>query len=321
MVLLAIERLVVRYDGGRPAVDGFDLQLDRGQTFGLLGPSGAGKSTVGHATIAMLPASARTSGQVRVDGVSWLQAAERRALRGHVVAHVAQSPAAALNPSMKIGRQVAEVVALRERWRRPAARDFAVARLEEVGLSSAAVDAWPHELSGGQQRRAVLAMALATDPALLVADEPTASLDALLRSEMAALLAGLVAQRRLALLLITHDVELAAALCDRFGVLAAGRLIERGHMRPFAPRHPYTASLADAAGILADGVGQTLSSLVADHRSSAPSFRRTDIGCGYAGACPWGQSRCREQAPPWNDGARCFFPLHGHQGEAPSNSD
>ena len=216
----------------------------------LIGASGAGKSTVGWAIVGLLPAVARARGRVIVDGVDMLSASEsqRVALRGWRVGHVPQSPAAALNPAQRVGAQVVEAVALRDKLSRAAARAFAVARLREVGLPSESATAWPHQLSGGQQRRAVIAMALATDPALLVADEPTASLDPLLRADVARLFRRLKDDRRLALVLITHDVRLAVELCDEAVVLLQGQTVERCGLHPLVPRHPYTVQLAATSG-------------------------------------------------------------------------
>ncbi len=329
-MLLSIEDLSVRYGSSgahdaKVAVRRFDLRLRQGESYALLGPSGAGKSTVGLAALGLLPPSAQATGRVRVDDVDLLTTSDAALdqRRGWRIAHVGQSPAAALNPSLRIGIQVSEAVAIRQRWSRRVARDFAAARLAEVGLDAPTADAWPHELSVGQMRRVVLAMALATDPALLIADEPTSSLDTLRRVEISVLLARLVKARGLALLLITHDVGAAVALCERFGVLADGQLIEQGATRPFRPLHPYTALLASSAlGEPEDGDFRDAAPVVpADDRSSSPSFRRVHRGCGYRALCDRAEPRCGMHTPPWNGRVRCFVVPDGREREAPADAE
>ena len=236
------------YGGTTCAVSDVTLDIGRGESVALLGPSGAGKSTVGLAMMGLLPAPAVISGEVIVHGVDMCRAAERdRApIRGWRVAHMGQSPSAALNPARRIGDQVAEAMALRHRWGRSARVRFARTRLAEVGLDGSMVDAWPHELSGGQMRRAAFAMALATDPDVLIADEPTVDLDTVRRNEIARLLAEASRRRGLSLVVITHDVALACALCDSMAVLLEGRVVERAPTRPVTSRHPYVRSVLEA---------------------------------------------------------------------------
>ena len=228
--MLSIRQLTVAYGSAAPAVEGIDLDIAAGESWALVGPSGAGKSTIGLACLGLWPPTARVTGTVRIDDVDLIADSEdaRVRVRGTRIAHVGQSPSASLNPAMRIGTQVAEVVGLRQRLDRSARYAFARARLAEVGLDDTYVLKWPHELSGGEQRRAVLAMALATDPALLVADEPTANLDTLNRAEVVRLLGRLQQDRGLGVLLITHDLRLAEALTDRVAVLRDGHIVEAG---------------------------------------------------------------------------------------------
>ncbi len=248
LVRLAFDHLSVAYRPGRWSVEDVTFAVEPGRSVALVGASGAGKSTLGHAALGLLNA-ATIQGHVRVDGLDLLSASEpdRLAVRGRRVAHAAQDAAGALNPSLRVGDQVAEVVALRDGLGRAARRAWAVERFEEVGLPRSAVSAWPHELSGGQQRRAVLAMALAGDPKLLVADEPTANLDTIRTAEIIGLLRRLQATRGLGLLLITHDLRVAFALADDWAVLVDGKLVEFSTGCPRSPAHPYTRSLIAAA--------------------------------------------------------------------------
>lgn len=255
MALLAFEDLSIDY-GGSPAVEAVTFAVCPGEAWALLGPSGSGKSTLGLAAIGLLPATATVRGQVRVDGLDLaaLPVAGRAAVRGWRVAYLFQSPRASFNPALRIGTQVVEAVAVRRRLGRRARRALAEARLAEVGLDPDCARAWPHQLSGGQIQRAALAMALATDPALLIADEPTASLDTIRQAEIVALLAHLRETRGLALLVITHDVGLSVSLCSQAIMLHEGRVVEKGPLNGLlrSPQHPYTVRWVEAASPRAD---------------------------------------------------------------------
>jgi len=236
MSLLEIERLSVRY-GSDTALEDVSLRVAAGEVVGLVGRSGSGKSTLAAAVSALLPDEAEIAGAVRIDGRPVSPAA-----RGRLVGTIFQEPATALNPALTVGGQVAEVLragGLRDRRRRDAA---VAALLSRVGL---AIDPgrYPHDLSGGQRQRVGIAMAIAAGSKLLVADEPTAALDPVARDEIAGLLRRLVAQERIGLLLVSHDLPLVAGLADRIAVLDAGRLVEEG---PAAGRlrRPASATLA-----------------------------------------------------------------------------
>ncbi|MEL7238703.1 MAG: ATP-binding cassette domain-containing protein [Planctomycetota bacterium] len=246
MARLEIDRLRVDYGGERPAVDEVTFTIPSGEARALVGASGAGKSTIGMAALGLVDRSAVVEGHVRVDSTDMLtRGPAARAKRGRVISHMGQTPEAMFNPSRRVGVQITEVVRLDRRLSKRANRDLLASRLDEVGLTPDHGQAWPHQLSGGQLRRAALAMALAVDPMLLVADEPTASLDPLHAREVVMLLARLRAQRKLGLLLITHDLAVAAALCSSAIVLKEGRLVEAG---PWAQlEQPYSLALVAAA--------------------------------------------------------------------------
>ena len=299
-----IDDLTVAYGPGLPALEGFGLRMGPADAVALVGPSGAGKSTVALASLGLLPDGVIRSGTVRIDDVDLLRAgdADRARIRGWRVGWVGQSPSAALNPGRRVGDQVIEAVAWRRRLGRAARRVLAETRLAEVGLEARIADAWPHELSGGQQRRVVIAMALATDPAVLVADEPAASVDPLGRAQIRTLLAGIRARRSLALLLITHDLDLAAALCNRRIVLYAGRIIEDDSRPPWRSRHPYTAA-AEAA----------VARRSVEQRGEVGLTSTWTQGCAYRPHCPHAASAC-DQVPPLVDGVRCVRPGPGAVG-------
>jgi microcin C transport system ATP-binding protein len=256
MTFLSVENLSVCF-GDRHVVEGVSFQLDRGETLALVGESGSGKTLTALSLLQLLPPGARNdTGQIKLGGQSVLDADPEtlRRMRGGVAGMVFQEPMTSLNPLHRIGRQVAEAVRTHRRMPRAALRARVISLLEQAGFDDAAhrLDAFPHQLSGGQRQRAMIAMALANDPALLIADEPTTALDVTIQAQILALLAGFKASRGLALLLITHDLAIVRRYADRVCVMQAGRIVEAGPAsRIFAaPEHPYTRMLlaAEPAG-------------------------------------------------------------------------
>ncbi|MEU7031094.1 ABC transporter ATP-binding protein [Streptomyces sp. NPDC046275] len=298
--VLEIDRLTLRLPDGRaarPLLDGVSLTVAPGETVGLVGESGSGKSVACRSVLGLLPGAARATGEVRVAGrdVLTLGRADLAALRAREVAMVFQDPRASVNPLRRVGDFVTE--GLRATGV-PAAR--ATARAEEllaaVGIRDprGALRRRPHELSGGMLQRVVIAAALAGDPALLVADEPTTALDVTTQAEIIAILTRLQAERGTGLLFVTHDLELAAALCDRVYVMYAGRIVETGRTGDLfdRPRHPYTAGLLSCTPRL-------------DPDAPAPrplagrpvSVAEAPPGCAFAARCPHAQPRCTEEVP------------------------
>ena len=254
--VLRIEDLSVEYDAGdRPGgggrvigVDRFSLAVGRDEVMGLAGPSGCGKTTVVAAIMRLLgPAARITSGRVLVGGrdVLTLEAGELRRLRWREIAIVPQAAMNVLNPVMTIGEQIADVLTTHDGLRRRTARERTAKLLESVGISSDRLRAYPHQLSGGQRQRVVIAMALALRPRLLVLDEPTTALDVVVQREIMELVLDLKARLSFSVLLITHDLSLMAGVCDRIGVMEAGRLVEEGPARRIltSPAHPATLAL------------------------------------------------------------------------------
>jgi peptide/nickel transport system ATP-binding protein len=255
--LLEFRDTTVRYATSRgpvPAVRGVDLTLDAGQTLGIAGESGSGKSTLALAVLRLLPRTAAVGGQILLDGndVAAMSWGELRAVRWAGASVVFQGAMHALNPVRRVADQIAEPILLHSSTRDVDAR---VRRLlDRVGLPARRARAYPHELSGGQRQRVMIAMALACDPRLVIADEPTTALDVMVQAQVLDLLAELVDERDVGLVMISHDLSVLARTCQRLAVMYAGRIVECGPSRDVIDRaaHPYTAALAGAFPTIGD---------------------------------------------------------------------
>ncbi len=251
MTLVSVNDLTVRF-GDHVVVNRVGFTLDRGETLALVGESGSGKSMSALSLLQLLPPGAASSGQISIDGQTVIGAPDRmlRRLRGGTAGMVFQEPMTSLNPVTRIGKQIAEAIQLHRPMRPDAVRDRVVALLNEVGFPDAAnrLDALPHQLSGGQRQRVMIAMALANDPALLIADEPTTALDVTIQAQILKLLAAAKAARGLALLLISHDLAIVRRYADRVCVMKDAEIVESGTVAEVfdAPRHPYTRMLLGA---------------------------------------------------------------------------
>ena len=251
MSLVSVEDLTVRF-GDRVVVNRASFTLDRGETLALVGESGSGKSMTALSLLQLLPPGAACSGRVTIDGQSAIGAPDRmlRQLRGGTAGMVFQEPMTSLNPLTRIGKQIAEAIELHRPMRPDAVRDRVVGLLNEVGFPDAAqrLDALPHQLSGGQRQRVMIAMALANDPALLIADEPTTALDVTIQAQILKLLAAEKSARGLALLLISHDLAIVRRYADRVCVMKDSEIVEAGPVAEVfdAPAHPYTRMLLAA---------------------------------------------------------------------------
>jgi microcin C transport system ATP-binding protein len=251
MSLVTVEGLTVAF-GSRVVVDRVGFTLDRGETLALVGESGSGKSLTALSLLQLLPPGATCGGHVMVDGQSVIGAGDGllRRLRGGVAGMVFQEPMTSLNPLTRIGKQVAEAVQLHRRVPREAVRARVIELLDEVGFPDASqrLDAFPHQLSGGQRQRVMIAMALANDPALLIADEPTTALDVTIQAQILKLLAAEKSARGLALLLISHDLAIVRRYADRVCVMKDGVVVEAGAVSAVfdKPNHRYTKMLLAA---------------------------------------------------------------------------
>lgn len=281
------------------AVDGLSFTLGEGRALALVGESGSGKSTVAAALLGLHRGTgAKVGGTVRVGGIDVATAGpgELRRLRGGVAAMVFQDPLSALDPYYAVGDQIAEVYRVHAGGSRRAARARAVEVLDRVGIPDAArrTRSRPHEFSGGMRQRALLAMALACEPRLLVADEPTTALDVTTQAEVIAILARLRAERGTGMLFVTHDLELASAICDRVYVMYAGRIVEtRTTAELFdRPRHPYTAGLLACTPRIEPGAPAPL-----PIPGRPVSLAEAPPGCSFAARCPHAVARCTEEKP------------------------
>jgi peptide/nickel transport system ATP-binding protein len=300
--LLAIEGLKTRIDtpqGPLRAVDGVDLELRRGECFALVGESGCGKSITALSLMRLLPEAARiAAGQVRLgeQDLLALPEAAMRAVRGRRVAMIFQEPSTALNPVLTVGRQIVEVIERHGEMRGAAARQRALELLEAVGMPDGAqrLDDYPFQLSGGLKQRAMIAAALAVDPEVLIADEPTTALDVTIQAQILDLLAQLQAERGMAVLLITHDLGVVAQMAQRVAVMYAGEIVEVAARESFfrSPQHPYAQKLFDALP-RPDRRGEELAVI----RGQVPPLTRAFQGCRFVERCEHAFQRCRDEAP------------------------
>ena len=281
------------------AVGNVDLEVDRGEILGLVGESGSGKSLSMLAVLGLLPKSAVVGGSVRLDGEDLLGRPERelRKIRGKRIGMIFQDPMTALDPVMTVGAQLIEGIRIHEpQLSRRAARLRAIDLLGQVAIASPEqrIDQYPHEFSGGMRQRVVIAMAIANDPELLIADEPTTALDVTIQAQIVELLDKLRRERNLGLVLITHDLGLVAGLADRVTILYSGKIVERGPVLDvFAEaRHPYTRGLLRAMPSSDD----TLERLVAIE-GTPPSPADRPSGCAFHPRCPAAFSLCAKEEP------------------------
>jgi peptide/nickel transport system ATP-binding protein len=303
MPLLTVTDLEVTLptaQGRRAALRGVSFSLDRGATLGLVGESGCGKSLTALALMGLLPEGARITGSITFDGreLTALDDAAMAALRGDRIGMVFQEPMTALNPVHRIGRQIAESLRLHRGLDASAARAEALRLLERVQLpqARARLDAWPHQLSGGQRQRVVIAIALACGPDLLIADEPTTALDATVQREVLDLLDELKRDSGMALLLISHNLDVMAARVQRLAVMYGGRIVEHGPTRAVfeAPAHPYTRGLFAARPRLGLARGTRLATI----RGRVPALHEMPTGCAFADRCDLAVDACRAAPPP-----------------------
>ncbi|MFD4604646.1 ABC transporter ATP-binding protein [Streptomyces sp. NPDC058464] len=299
--ILRIDDLAVELPGPHGTrtrvVDGVSFDVPRATTVGLIGESGSGKTMTAQAILGLPPEGATLSGRLLWHGEDLLAAgpARRRAVRGREIAMIFQDPLAALNPTQRIARQIGEVPR-RDRLPRAEVNRRVVELLDRVGVPEPErrMRAYPHELSGGLRQRAVIAMALAGNPALLLADEPTTALDVTVQSRILRLLAGIQAADGLAMLLVSHDLRVVSHVGERVVVMYAGRVCERGPARDVLrrPAHPYTAALVRSVPAV-----RTRTAL-ADPLPGAPATpANRPAGCAFHPRCPMARARCRAEPP------------------------
>ncbi|MEM6895823.1 MAG: ABC transporter ATP-binding protein [Pseudomonadota bacterium] len=311
--LLEVDNLAVefRLDGrSQRAVQGVSFTLGRGRTLGVVGESGCGKSVTSLAIMRLVPQPPGhyAGGAIRFDGQDLLQLPERemRRLRGGRIGMIFQEPMTSLNPVYTCGDQIAESLTLQSGLTAKAARERAIDLLDLVGLPSprSRVDDYPHQLSGGQRQRVMIALALANDPDLLIADEPTTALDVTIQAQILDLMADLRERTGAAVLLVTHDLGVVAQTCEDVVVMYAGRIVERAPTQDlFAdPQHPYTIGLMSAVPRIDAAVGR----LTTIPGSVPPPWAHL-TGCRFASRCPLATEKCHREDPPLRD----LSPGHG----------
>ena len=303
-VLLEVRDLSTRFkvDGGEfTAVDGVSFSVEAGKTLGIVGESGCGKSVTSLSIMGLLPKGQGriAGGSIHFDGVdlAGLSAADMRALRGNRIAMIFQEPMTSLNPAFTIGDQLIEAIRCHRPLSHADARAHAIEMLRRVRIPSPEerIDAYPHKLSGGMRQRVMIAMALACEPQLLIADEPTTALDVTIQAQVLELMRALRADTGTAIILITHDLGVIAELADEVAVMYAGRVVERASVaRLFAePQHPYTIGLLGSIPKL-----HVTQERLAAIEGQVPTPTTLTAGCRFAARCPFAEARCLDQVPP-----------------------
>ena len=304
--MLSVTDLRLGFAAGRRtllAVDGISFTISRGETFALLGESGCGKSATAQGLMRLLPAAGRiVGGSVSLDGEDLLALAEAdmRGWRGRRMAMIFQEPATSLNPVLTVGRQIGEVLERHLGLAGAAARERMLDLLRQVGIADPErrLDEYPFQLSGGMKQRVMIAIALAGEPELLIADEPTTALDVTVQAQILDLLAKLQVDRGMGMLLITHDLGVVARMAHRIGVMYTGELVEVASREDFftTPRHPYTQALFAALPEVSRR-GTALTTIP----GQVPSLAAMPAGCRFAERCPQVMPVCRESSPEWRE--------------------
>lgn len=304
--LLEVRDLRTHFDTDRglfKAVDGVSFKVDRGRTVGLVGESGCGKSVTSLSIMGLVT----DTGHVHGDGIIFegrdllkMSKEERRLLRGQKLSMIFQEPMTSLNPVHTIGQQIIEGLRAHVPLSPQAARKRAIEMLELVRIPSAAsrIDDYPHHMSGGMRQRVMIAMALACDPTLLIADEPTTALDVTIQAQILDLLRDLQERLGMAILIITHDLGVIAEIADEVVVMYAGKIVESGPVRDlFAdPQHPYTIGLLGSIARM-----DVERSRLATIEGVVPSAHNQPKGCRFAPRCPFSDRRCHAELPPLRD--------------------
>jgi len=304
MALLEVEDLRVSFktdDGVVRAVQGVSYALDRGETLGIVGESGCGKSVGTMALMRLIPTPpGKIEGSVRFDGIDVLALPDRRMreMRGNRMAMIFQDPMTCLNPFLKISRQITEAIELHTELRGKAAKQRAIEALERVGIPGAAerIDQYPHQFSGGMRQRVMIAMALACEPELLIADEPTTALDVTIQAQILELIQRLVKEDGMALILITHALGVVAGVCENIAVMYGGQFVETASTADLFrdPQHPYTEALLKAVPRLDEHGHHRLMAI----DGLPPKLDVPFTGCPFEPRCEIREAACRDGVPP-----------------------
>jgi oligopeptide/dipeptide ABC transporter ATP-binding protein len=305
--LLQVDKLRTHFstdDGEFPAVDGVSFSVHAGQTLAIVGESGSGKSVTALSVMGLIPnpPGRVAGGSIRFEGreLIGLPKRELQALRGNGMAMIFQEPMSSLNPVFTIGQQIIESLQCHQNLSDSEARSRALLMLEKVRIPAPEqrLDEHPHKLSGGMRQRAMIAMALANNPRLLIADEPTTALDVTIQAQILALMHSLQKDSGTAIVLITHDLGVVAEVADTVVVMYCGRVVEQAPVQALfeTPQHPYTVGLLGSMPRL-DGQATRLAAIA----GQVPPPLPRPVGCAFAERCPFVQDRCRAEAPPLRD--------------------
>ncbi|ASV87400.1 ABC transporter ATP-binding protein [Ochrobactrum quorumnocens] len=297
MAFVSIRDLKVSFSGVQ-VLHGINIDIDRGETLGLVGESGCGKSVTWLAALGLLPGKTSVSGSVRVDGQELINAPRhvQEGVRGGRIAMIFQDPSSSLNPVKKVGPQIVESLSLHRGLKGKAARLEAIRLMERVGIPDAArrFDLFPHEFSGGQCQRIMIAIALAGEPDVLIADEPTTALDVTIQAQILDLLNQIRQETGMAIVFISHDLGAVSQICERVCVMYAGRIVETAQTSELfeTPKHPYTLGLFDAIPRL-DGGRERLRAIP----GTVPDPRHLPQGCAFAPRCSQATEQCEKHIP------------------------
>lgn len=299
---LSVKNLKVHfdtYDGVVKALDGVTFEMYEGETFGLVGETGCGKTVTALSILKLLPENGRIiEGKIQLRGENLLEKSEEemRELRGRKMTMIFQDPAVSLNPVFTIGEQITRVIMIHQHLSKSEAEARAIEAFKLVALPEPekALKSYPHELSGGMQQRVMIAMALSSDPDLLIADEPTSAVDVTIQAQILKRLHEIKNQRRVAILLVTHNMGIVAENCDRLGVMYAGAVIEIGVVRQIlkTPYHPYTKGL-----LAAIPKPETRRKRLSIIKGSIPDLINRPQGCTFFPRCPYATEICRKNKP------------------------
>lgn len=307
MSLLAIENLSVEFKSRRGvlrALDNVSLTLEPGEFLGMVGESGAGKSMTGNAILGLIdPPGKIVSGDIRLHGKSVISAPEK--IRGSHISMIFQDPLSSLNPLKTIGAQLVETIELHTSRRGSASKARAAELMQQIGVDADRLEAYPHQFSGGMRQRVVIALAMASEPEIIIADEPTTALDVSVQAQVLDLLRTLCKAEGTSVILITHDMGVIGHWTDRVGVMYAGRLIEIGSTQQIIrePRHPYTQGLIASTPTMDADVNTTLYQIP----GSMPPLTAIPKGCAFHPRCSVAEDRCRKTVPPLINNVACLL--------------
>ncbi|EEM61356.1 MULTISPECIES: ABC transporter ATP-binding protein [Bacillus] len=311
--LLEVKNLKTSFfieSGEVEAVRGVTFRLNKGEVVGIVGESGSGKSVMAKSVMSLVTSPGKVKeGEILFHNENILSKSEKelRSIRGNQISLISQDPMSALNPVVKIGKQMTEVIIRHQKVKKKEAEQIAVNLLKQVGLSSPEerVKQYPHELSGGMKQRVMIAMAMSCNPDLLIADEPTTALDVTIQAQILDLMKNLKNETNMALLLITHDLGIVAQNCTRVIVMYGGLIMEEGPVLDIfqSPNHPYTKGLLNSLPKISNGVKERLAPI----QGVTPNLLNPPKGCPFAERCPHTMDICEKERPPYfeiGDGRR-----------------